>query len=104
MGVIIGMDPHKRSATIEVTGERGSVLAAGRFGTDKAGYAEMLRAGRKFAERIWAIGAATGRAGTSRTGSSPTARPSWTCPRSYQTSSVNPRVVMILSHLDPLAV
>ena len=55
MGVIIGMDPHKRSATIEVTGERGSVLAAGRYGTDKAGYTEMLRAGRKFGERIWAI-------------------------------------------------
>ena len=36
MGVIIGMDPHKRSATIEVTGERGSVLAAARYGTDKA--------------------------------------------------------------------
>ena len=55
MGVIIGMDPHKRSATIEVIDERGSVLAAGRYGTDKAGYAQMLRAGRKFDERIWAI-------------------------------------------------
>ena len=55
MGVIIGMDPHKRSATIEATGERGRVLAAGRYGTDKAGYAEMLRAGRKFGERVWAI-------------------------------------------------
>jgi transposase len=55
VGVIIGMDPHKRSATIEVIDERGSVLAAGRYGTDKAGYTEMLRAGRKFSERIWAI-------------------------------------------------
>jgi transposase len=55
MGVIIGMDPHKRSATIEVTGERGGVLAVARYGTDKAGYAQMLRAGRKFDERIWAI-------------------------------------------------
>jgi transposase len=55
MGVIIGMDPHKRSATIEVIDERARVLAAGRYGTDKAGYAEMLRAGRKFEDRVWAV-------------------------------------------------
>jgi transposase len=55
MGVIIGMDPHKRSATIEVIDERARVLAAGRYGTDQAGYAEMLRAGRKFADRVWAV-------------------------------------------------
>jgi hypothetical protein len=55
MGVIIGMDPHKRSATIEIVDERAAVLAAGRFGTDKAGYAQMLAAGRKFADRIWAV-------------------------------------------------
>ena len=41
MGVIIGMDPHKRSATIEVVDERGQILAAGRYGTDKAGYAAL---------------------------------------------------------------
>ena len=35
MGVIIGMDPHKRSATIEVIDEQARVLAAGRYGTDK---------------------------------------------------------------------
>jgi transposase len=55
MGVIIGMDPHKRSATIEVIGERGEVLATGRYGTDKAGYAQMLTAGRGFGGRVWAI-------------------------------------------------
>jgi hypothetical protein len=55
MGVIIGMDPHKRSATIEVIDERGSVLAAGRYGTGKAGYAQMLTAGRRFGGRVWAI-------------------------------------------------
>ena len=55
MGVIIGMDPHKRSATIEVIDERAVVLAAGRYGTDKAGYAQMLAAARKFADRIWAV-------------------------------------------------
>ena len=31
------------------------MLAAGRFGTDKAGYAQMLAAGRKFTGRIWAV-------------------------------------------------
>src|SRR5262245_18008450 len=55
MGVIIGMDPHKRSATIEVIDDRARVLAVGRYGTDKAGYAEMLRAGRSFADRVWAV-------------------------------------------------
>jgi transposase len=55
MGVIIGMDPHKRSATIEVVDERGQVLAVGRYGTDRAGYAEMLQAGRKHPDRLWAV-------------------------------------------------
>jgi transposase len=55
MGVIIGMDPHKRSATVEVIDEQANVLAAGRYGTDKAGYAEMLRAGRRFSDRVWAV-------------------------------------------------
>jgi transposase len=55
MGVIIGMDPHKRSATIEVINNRGQILAVGRYGTDKTGYADMLRAGRKYEDRLWAI-------------------------------------------------
>lgn len=32
MSVIIGMDPHKRSATIEIVDQQAAVLAAGRFG------------------------------------------------------------------------
>jgi hypothetical protein len=55
MGVIIGMDPHKRSATIEVINDRGQILAVGRYGTDKTGYADMLRAGRKYEDRLWAV-------------------------------------------------
>jgi transposase len=55
MGVIIGMDPHKRSATIEVIDERGNVLVADRYGTGKGGYAQMLTAGRRFGGRVWAI-------------------------------------------------
>jgi transposase len=56
VGVIIGMDPHKRSATIEIVDEvSGRRRLGGRFGTDKAGYAEMLIAGREFADRVWAV-------------------------------------------------
>ena len=46
--VVIGMDPHKRSATIEIIDDRQKVLFAGRFGTDRDGYKAMLAAGRKF--------------------------------------------------------
>jgi transposase len=53
--VVIGMDPHKRSATIEVLDEQERVLAVGRYGTDRAGYAAMLEAGREFEDRVWAI-------------------------------------------------
>ena len=49
------MDPHKRSATIEVIDEREQVLAAGRFGTDRDGYQAMLAAGRVFPDRVWAV-------------------------------------------------
>ncbi|RSM38092.1 IS110 family transposase, partial [Actinoplanes sp. ATCC 53533] len=53
--VIIGVDPHKRSATIEVIDQRERVLAKGRFGTDRDGYQAMLAAGREHTDRIWAV-------------------------------------------------
>ncbi len=53
--VIIGMDPHKRSATIEIIDERETVLAAGRFGTDRDGYKTMLAMGRRHPQRVWAV-------------------------------------------------
>ena len=40
--VVIGMDPHKRSATIEAIDEREKALAQGRFSTDTEGYQQML--------------------------------------------------------------
>jgi transposase len=49
------MDPHKRSATIEVIDEWQKVLSGGRFGTDRDGYRAMLAAGRKFKDRVWAV-------------------------------------------------
>jgi len=54
-GVIIGVDPHKVSATIEVLGDGEQVLGTGRFGTDRAGYRAMLAAGRCWPERTWAV-------------------------------------------------
>src|SRR5947209_10668314 len=53
--VIIGVDPHKRSATIEVVNEREQTVGQGRFGTDTDGYKAMLTAGRRHKEREWAI-------------------------------------------------
>jgi transposase len=53
--VIIGMDPHKRSATIEIINERETVLAQGRFDTSRDGYRAMLALCRKHKERIWAV-------------------------------------------------
>jgi transposase len=52
---VIGMDPHKRSATIEVIDERELVLARGRYGTDTDGYRQMLADGRRYADRVWAV-------------------------------------------------
>ena len=42
--VIIGVDPHKRSATIEVINEREQTLGQGRFGTDRDCYKTMITA------------------------------------------------------------
>jgi transposase len=53
--VVIGMDPHKRSATIEVMAGDEAVVGGGRYGTDPAGYAAMLAAVKAWPERIWAI-------------------------------------------------
>ena len=53
--VIIGMDPHKRSATIEVMAGDETVVGGGRFATDAAGYRAMLAEARRWPERTWAI-------------------------------------------------
>jgi transposase len=49
------MDPHKRSATIEIINDREQVLGQGRFGTDRDGYRDMLATGRQHPDRVWAI-------------------------------------------------
>jgi transposase len=53
--VVIGMDPHKRSATIEVMAADETVLGAGRFGTDGDGFAAMRRYVSQFPGRVWAV-------------------------------------------------
>lgn len=58
--VVIGVDPHKRSNTIEVMDPDGSLLAAGRFGTEKQGYRSMLAQGRRYPQRRWAVEGANG--------------------------------------------
>ena len=53
--VVIGMDPHKRSVTIEVMTADESIVGGGRFATDAEGYARMLGYARAWPERVWAV-------------------------------------------------
>jgi transposase len=54
------VDPHKLSVTIEVVDGRETVLATGRFGTDKAGYAAMRKHVTVWPERTWAVEGSNG--------------------------------------------
>ena len=58
--VIIGVDPHKRSATIEIINDREQAVGQGRFGTDRDGYQAMLTAGRQHKDRVWAVEGCSG--------------------------------------------
>ena len=58
--VIIGVDPHKLSATIEVVDTAEQLLGGGRFPTDKAGYAAMWRYAKQWPDRLWAVEGANG--------------------------------------------
>src|SRR5688572_578695 len=60
MRVFIGVDPHKLSATIEVVDDHETVMATGRFGTDKAGYVAMLKHVAAWPERVWAVEGSNG--------------------------------------------
>jgi len=53
--VVIGMDPHKRSVTIEVMTADEAVLDGGRFDTTVEGYAAMLEHVAAWPDRVWAI-------------------------------------------------
>jgi transposase len=58
--VLIGVDPHKPSATIEVVDDRETVLATGRFDTDTAGYGAMRNTVAPWPERVWAVQGSNG--------------------------------------------
>jgi hypothetical protein len=53
--VVIGMDPHKRSATIEVMTSDEQVLGGGRFATGPAGFEAMLTYARQWPDRVRAV-------------------------------------------------
>ncbi|WP_435871455.1 IS110 family transposase [Micromonospora echinaurantiaca] len=49
------MDPHKRSATIEVMARDETVVGGGRFDTDRDGYKAMRKYANGWPHRVWAI-------------------------------------------------
>lgn len=53
--VMIGMDPHKHSVTIEILDSKERVLHQGRYGTDRDGYRQLLTAARRWPQRTWAV-------------------------------------------------
>ena len=59
--VIVGVDPHKKSVTIEVVDQHGAVLAQGRYDTDTASYRTMLKQVRdQWPQHQWAVEGAQG--------------------------------------------
>lgn len=53
--VVIGMDPHKRSVTVEVMTADEHIVGHGRFGTDVAGFAQLVDFAAQWPGRVWAI-------------------------------------------------
>jgi transposase len=58
--VIIGVDPHKLSATIEVVDRQEHLLGSGRFATDQRGYTAMRSYVKSWPNRVWAVEGANG--------------------------------------------
>jgi hypothetical protein len=80
--VVIGMDPHKRPATIEAMGPAEQVLGGGRFGTGPAGFEAMLARAAAWQDRVWAAGAVRASASTWCCGCPAPVSRSWMCRRS----------------------
>ena len=53
--VVVGMDPHKRSVTIEVMAGDETILGGGRFATTAEGYRAMRAYVAQWRQRVWAI-------------------------------------------------
>lgn len=58
--VIIGVDPHKLSATIEVVDQHEQLLGSGRFTTDRTGYTAMRTYAKAWPNRVWAVEGSNG--------------------------------------------
>lgn len=58
--VVIGMDPHKRSVTIEVMTGTEQVLAKHRFATTAEGFKELVRYAKQWPDRLWAVEGCSG--------------------------------------------
>ncbi len=58
--VIIGVDPRKLSATIEVVDQHEKLLGSGRVGTEQAGYFGMRFYAKNWPDRAWAIEGSNG--------------------------------------------
>lgn len=58
--VIIGVDPHKLSATIEVVDQHERLLGSGRFTTDEVGYTAMLSYVGQWSKPTWAVEGSNG--------------------------------------------
>ena len=53
--VVIGVDPAKRSHTVEVISAREQVLATGRFDNDNTGYRAMRALAKRWPSWVWAV-------------------------------------------------
>jgi transposase len=58
--MIIGVDPHKASVTIEVVDQHGMLAATGRFPTARGGYQALMRYVKQWPHRTWAVEGAGG--------------------------------------------
>jgi len=58
--VVIGVDPAKRSHTVEVLDGSQATLATARFDNNNDGYRQMRVLARRWPSRVWAVEGATG--------------------------------------------
>lgn len=58
--VVIGVDPAKRSDTIEVIDKSEAVLLTARFDNTNVGYRQLRTQARRWPDRVWAVEGATG--------------------------------------------
>jgi transposase len=58
--VFIGVDPHKKSVTLEARDSREILRATGCFPTDAGGYRLLVKYARQWPDRVWAVEGANG--------------------------------------------